>query len=210
MNPKRWPNLISGTRVALMPAVLTTAIAGLRSWFVLLLTAALLTDAIDGFLARRLNAHTELGRKLDSVADYLTLITGIAGIALLWPEIMRRELPWVGAGLASFFAVVVYGFVRLGRAPFYHTWASKVAAVGTALSLIPLLAGWSATPFHVLIAVQVLVGLEELAIAFLVPEHAGEMASVWHALRLRQTRPPPAALAVQTDSTLVSQKLPGD
>lgn len=187
MNPKLWPNLISGARVALMPAVLTTAIAGSRVWFVTLLAAALLTDAVDGFLARRLNAHTELGRKLDSVADYLTLITGIAGIALLWPEIMRRELPWVGLGLTSFFAVVVYGYVRLGRAPFYHTWASKAAAIATAFSLVPLLAEWSATPFHVVISLQVLVGLEEMAIAFLVPGHAGEMPSVWHALRLRRT-----------------------
>lgn len=185
MNRKLWPNLLSGTRVALMPAVLATAIAGSRPWFVVLLVAALTTDALDGFVARRLKAYSDLGRKLDSVADYLTMITGTAGIALLWPEVMRRELPWVCTGFAAFFAVVVHGLVRLGRAPCYHTWASKTGAVGTAFSLIPLLAGWSATPFHVMIGLQVLVGLEELAIALLVPAHVGEMPSVWHAWRLR-------------------------
>ena len=103
------PNLLSGARIALMPAVLSTAIGGSRRWFVVLLVTALLTDALDGFLARRLNAYSDLGRKLDSAADYLTMITGIAGIAMLWPDIMRRELPWVVAGLAAFFAVIVYG-----------------------------------------------------------------------------------------------------
>ncbi|MEY4939624.1 MAG: hypothetical protein RIQ93_1359 [Verrucomicrobiota bacterium] len=180
-----------------MPAVLAIALAGSRGWFIALLAAALLTDALDGFLARRWNAHTALGRKLDSVADYLTMITGIAGISLLWPDIMRRELPWVVVGLASFFAVVVYGFVRLGRAPFYHTWASKIAAVATAFSLIPLLAGWSATPFHVMMALQVLVGVEEMAIAFVLPAHTGEIPGIWHALRLQRMRP--AARVLRAD-----------
>jgi phosphatidylglycerophosphate synthase len=89
------PNLLSALRIALMPAVLLTAVGGSKPWFVGLLVAALLTDAFDGFLARRLHAESELGRKLDSFADYLVMITGIAGIALLWPDIMRRELPWV-------------------------------------------------------------------------------------------------------------------
>jgi phosphatidylglycerophosphate synthase len=186
VNRKLWPNLISGTRIALMPAVLTTAIAGSRPWFLGLLAVSLATDALDGFLARRLNAYSELGRKLDSVADYLTMFTGLAGIALLWPEIVRRELPWIVSGLAAFFAVVVYGFVRLGRAPCYHTWASKVLAVACAFSLVPLLSGWSATPFHVAIALQVVAGLEEMVIALILPSHVGEMPSIWHAWRQRR------------------------
>ena len=180
------PNLLSALRIALMPAVLLTAVGGSKPWFVGLLVAALLTDAFDGFLARRLHAESELGRKLDSLADYLVMITGIAGIALLWPDIMRRELPWVATGLVAFFAVVIYGFVRLGRAPCYHTWASKILAVACGPTLIPLLAEWSAVPFHVVMTLLVLCGAEEILIAALVPWHVGEMPTVWHAWRLRR------------------------
>src|SRR5687767_935055 len=169
MNPKRWPNLLSGARIALMPAVLLAAMAGSKRWFLILVATSLSTDALDGFLARRLNAFTEFGRKLDSAADYLTMITGLSGIALLWPDIVKRELPWIVAGLAAFFAVVIYGFVRLGRAPCYHTWGAKIGAAGCALSLIPLLNGWSSVPFHAMIVFQILAGLEEMAIALLVP-----------------------------------------
>jgi phosphatidylglycerophosphate synthase len=181
------PNLLSALRIALMPAVLLTAVGGSKPWFVGLLVAALLTDAFDGFLARRLHAESELGRKLDSLADYLVMITGIAGIALLWPDIMRRELAWVATGLVAFFAVVIYGFVRLGRAPCYHTWASKILAVACGPTLIPLLAEWSAVPFHVVMTLLVLCGAEEILIAALVPWHVGEMPTVWHAWRLRRT-----------------------
>ena len=188
VNRSVWPNVLSGTRIALMPAVLSTAMAGSRRWFIVLLMTALLTDALDGYLARRLNAFSEFGRKLDSAADYLTMITGIAGIALLWPDIMHRELAWVVSGLVAFFAVIVYGLVRLGRAPCYHTWASKTLAVACAFSLIPLLAEWTALPFRVAMALLVLGGAEELAIAMLVPWHVGEVPTVWHALRLRAAR----------------------
>lgn len=186
MNPKLWPNLLSGARIVLGPAALIAAIGGSRAGFLTLLAAALTTDALDGFLARRLNAFSDFGRKLDSAADYLTMITGIAGIALLWPIEMRRELPWIVTGLAAFFAVIVYGFVRLGRAPCYHTWLAKFGAVGIALSLIPLLSGGTPLPFHVMIVIEVIGALEEMTIALLIPAHTGEMPTVWHALRLRR------------------------
>jgi phosphatidylglycerophosphate synthase len=188
VNRKTWPNIISATRIALTPAVLTSAMAGSKPWFVALVSASLLTDVLDGFLARRWNAFSDLGRKLDSAADYLTMITGLAGIAMLWPDIVRRELPWIVAALISFFAVIVYGFLRLGRAPCYHTWASKVGAVGCSLSMIPLLAGWSSLPFHLTTVLQVLGGIEEVVMVMLVPWHTGELPTIWHALRLRRER----------------------
>lgn len=185
MNPKLWPNALSALRIAVSPAMLMVAIGGERAWFVALLAVALTTDALDGFLARRFNARTDLGRKLDSAADYLTLVVGLAGIALLWPDIMRRELPWVATAVGSFFAVIIYGFLRLGRAPCHHTWLSKLGAVACALSLVPLLAGWSAVPFHAVTVLQVIGGLEELLIVMRVPWHVGEVPTLWHAWRLR-------------------------
>ncbi len=182
------PNLLSAARLLLMPLALMAALMGSKSWFVGLLGVALLTDAIDGPIARWLRAESEFGRKLDSAGDYVTLLLGVAGIALLWPEIMRRELPWVAAGLTLFFAVIVYGFVRLGRAPCYHTWLAKISAVACALSLVPLLAEWTELPFRLAVILQVIGGLEELAIVLLVPWHKGEVPTLRHAWRLRRER----------------------
>ncbi len=186
MNRKHWPNVVTASRLALMPAVLASALAGSRPWFAGLIATALLTDAIDGFLARRLQAYSDFGRKLDSVADYVTMLVGVTGIALLWPEIVRRELPWVITGVTAFFAVIVYGLVRLGHVPCYHTWASKAGAIVCPFTLVPLLNGWTAAPFHAAMVWLVITGVEEIAIAMLVPRHSGEMATVWHAWRQRR------------------------
>jgi phosphatidylglycerophosphate synthase len=186
VNAKLWPNLLSGLRIALMPAVLTAAMAGSRPWFLLLLGASLSTDALDGFLARKLNAFSEFGRKLDSAADYLTMITGLAGIAMLWPAIVHREILWISAGLTAFFGVVAGGFVRLGRAPCYHTWATKAGVIGCALSMVPLLTQTAAWPFHAMIVLLIAAAVEELAIMWLIPKHVGEMPTLWHARRERR------------------------
>src|SRR5690606_15157083 len=116
----------------------------------------------------------------------LTMMTGLAGIALLWPEIVRRELPWIVAGLVSFFGVIAFGFLRLGHAPCYHTWAAKAGMAGCALSMIPLLSGWSAMPFHLMVILLIYAAVEEVIISLLIPRHEGEMATVWHALRMRR------------------------
>jgi phosphatidylglycerophosphate synthase len=186
MRKSQWPNIITASRIGLMPVVLASAIMGERWWFVGLLTVALSTDVLDGYLARRLNAHSQLGRKLDSIADYTVLFVGLAGIALLWPDVVRREWPWFAAVMGSFFTAMIFSFVRLGRAPCYHTWLSKGTVAGCALALIPLLAGWTATPAHVVAILQVMVGVEEIAIVLLVPWHVGEMPTVWHAWNLRK------------------------
>lgn len=186
MTRKHLPNLVSATRIALMPAVLATALGGARLWFTVLIIVALLTDALDGYLARRLDAVTQFGRKLDSAADYMTIIVGVSGVALLWPEIVKRELPWIITGVVAFFAVIIYGFLRLGRAPCYHTWASKTGMILCPLTLVPLLNEWTPRPFHAAMLLLVLTGIEEIAIALVIPRHAGEMPTVWHALRRRR------------------------
>ncbi len=114
MPKSRLPNALSALRMLLAPASLVAALAGSRPWFAGLLAAGLLTDALDGYLARRLKAESDFGRKLDSVADYVTMLIGIAGIALLWPDIMRRELPWVFAALAAFYLQIPVGHVEAG------------------------------------------------------------------------------------------------
>ena len=168
---------------------------GGKQWFIGLLGVALLTDILDGYLARRLDAHSEFGRKLDSVADYLTLATGLAGLALLWPEVVRREWIWFAAVMGSFSAAMIFCFLWLGRAPCYHTWGSKVTVAACVVCLIPLFGGWSARPSHVVAVFQVLVGVEEIVIAILVPHHVGEMPSAWHAWRQRHHRKIVTAMA---------------
>ena len=63
------------------------------------------------------------------------------------------------------------------------------------LAVVALLAGGPAAPFRVAVVLQVLCGVEEMTIAFLLPGYSGEMPSVWHALRRRRAAAAPAVQA---------------
>ncbi len=181
------PNLISSLRLVCAAAiVVVVATGGTRAWFLGLLAAALLSDAVDGYLARRLHAASDLGRRLDSWGDYAVLSAAAYGLWMLWPDLVHREIRWLIAGLTSCYAIVIYGLVRWSRILAFHTMASKALAVALPLALAVLLAGWSAVPIHVVVALQLVGAVEELAIAFVLPGFSGEMPSLWHAVRRRR------------------------
>src|SRR5512135_3697009 len=103
---KALPNLLSLLRLALAPAmVIVAATTGSRAWFLVLFGLSLVTDALDGFLARRLHAESDLGRRLDSWGDYVMTAAAVAAIWMLWPEVIRKEWPWFLTTVVGCFAI---------------------------------------------------------------------------------------------------------
>ena len=98
------PNLLTGVRIALLPAIVSRFRRGdLRGALVLYLLS-MLTDAADGYLARRLGQITNLGKLLDPLADKLSLLT------LLWLFAEREEIvQWAMALMLFKEAVLVAG-----------------------------------------------------------------------------------------------------
>jgi len=69
------PNLITLGRILLVPVVIWAITAGeYRGAFILFLAAGI-SDAIDGFLAKRFGMTTELGAYLDPLADKAMLVS---------------------------------------------------------------------------------------------------------------------------------------
>jgi cardiolipin synthase (CMP-forming) len=101
-----FPNLLSFARLLSVPLIVWLALDGQMTFAFWLFVAAGVTDAVDGFIAKRFNAQTELGSYLDPLADkallvgiYLTL--GWLGHIPRWLVIMVafRDLTIVGGAL---------------------------------------------------------------------------------------------------------------
>ncbi|HHH72959.1 MAG TPA: CDP-alcohol phosphatidyltransferase family protein, partial [Sulfuricurvum sp.] len=73
------PNILSMMRLAMAPLLVLTGITQSPESFFILLTLMLLSDALDGYLARRLQQTTVLGAKLDSYGDYATYLAVALG-----------------------------------------------------------------------------------------------------------------------------------
>ena len=74
------PNVLSFYRLISFPVVLFFILTNRESVFVILLIINLITDILDGAVARIFNLRTEFGAKLDSLADDGTIILAILGI----------------------------------------------------------------------------------------------------------------------------------
>lgn len=102
------PNLITILRILLVPVAVWLVISEQFGAALAVFALAGLSDGIDGYLARRWNARTELGGYLDPLADKALLVSlyivlGVEHIIPAWLVILvvSRDLLIVSAVLLS-------------------------------------------------------------------------------------------------------------
>jgi cardiolipin synthase len=102
------PNLITLARILLVPVVIWAITSGEMRIAFLLFLAAGISDAVDGFLAKRFGMATELGAYLDPLADKAMIVSiyvalGIAEAIPRWLVILvvSRDIMIVGAVMLS-------------------------------------------------------------------------------------------------------------
>jgi CDP-diacylglycerol--glycerol-3-phosphate 3-phosphatidyltransferase len=76
------PNVVSLARLALVPVAIALLVAERRAAVALVLAAMVLSDWVDGFLARRTGRVTGLGKVLDPVADKAAIDSLLATLAV--------------------------------------------------------------------------------------------------------------------------------
>jgi cardiolipin synthase len=101
------PNLLTGARLVAVPVFVALFLRGDRKAALAVFVGAMITDALDGILARALKQFTRIGALLDPVADK---VLGLAALVLLcW----SRALPWWLLGITLFRDVCIFTAIWL-------------------------------------------------------------------------------------------------
>src|SRR5688572_24036172 len=115
------PNIITVARIAACPVIFFLALApgiGARVWAFVLFVAAALSDVWDGWLARRYDLITDVGKLLDPIADKLLLVATFVPFYIVSHRGTEADLiPWWGA-MPVWVLVVIFGrelFITLFR-----------------------------------------------------------------------------------------------
>ncbi|ACL69820.1 CDP-alcohol phosphatidyltransferase family protein [Halothermothrix orenii] len=131
------PNLLTLVRIVLIPVYINYFISGDYITAAVIFSISGLSDFFDGFLARRYNVTSKLGRILDPLADKLTIISilfllvtvdiipELAAIVILTREI----LVLLGSGIAYVLGIDMINPSILGKISvflLYVTLAGKL------------------------------------------------------------------------------------
>lgn len=140
------PNLISLVRLGCAPLVWWLLFGADAPWSAAVLLGVLgASDWVDGWIARRFDQGSELGKVLDPTADRILLLTGV--LALL----VDGSVPvWYGVLVLArevVIAVVTVSLAVAGARRIDVLWAGKAGTLATMFSLPAFLAaaitdGW--------------------------------------------------------------------
>lgn len=128
MKPKYIPNAICIARIILVAPIVWSLLEGRYGLALGLITIAGLSDALDGFLARRFDWRTRLGGLLDPAADKLLMFASFVTLTIIGLVPVWFTAIVIGRDLVIITGTIVY---QLFVAPMYGepTNASKLNTV---------------------------------------------------------------------------------
>jgi len=175
------PNILSLARlVVFLPFLWMLAIRGQPAWLGAVLIPALLTDAADGWLARALDQVTALGARLDSIADNTLLVSAVAWLAMLRPEVLAgRAGTMLTLSVGLWAAAITIGWIRFRRFANLHLYSHKISAgVGGAFLVVAFLYGFVPWLFYMAATASCLASVESITLLLKrdrVNEHMGSI-----------------------------------
>jgi cardiolipin synthase len=152
--PKTIPNIITLARILLVPVIVWAIASNEMAIAFTVFIIAGVSDAVDGFLAKRFDMASELGALLDPLADKALLVSiyvslGIWGAVPRWIVILvvSRDIMIVGAVIISW----LFG-KPIPMKPLMVSKLNTVAQVGfAALVLAALGFGFNSKPYDMIL-----------------------------------------------------------
>lgn len=142
------PNILSFFRIIMIPMIVVLYNNGLYTAAGITVLVSGLTDAVDGYIARKFNQISTLGKALDPIADYLTQIVITYCIARKHPVVMLLFIILIVKQLIMGIGGLL--FINRSGTTFSARWWGKLATAAlfagmTLILLFPNIPAWLIT-----------------------------------------------------------------
>jgi cardiolipin synthase (CMP-forming) len=192
MNTKYYylVNGITLYRLVMAPLLIFLAFNKQLDLFKWLITLSFLTDAFDGYLARRYKAVSVLGAKIDSVADDLTIFAAFVGVVVFRYEVLKQQIVLLALLFFLYLIQLIAALVRYRKPSGFHTYTAKIAAVLQGIFLISLF--FFPEPFYILFYVALIFTaldiVEEIVLVFMLPHWQADVKGLFWVIRGRHIK----------------------
>jgi CDP-diacylglycerol--glycerol-3-phosphate 3-phosphatidyltransferase len=169
--------------VAAAPFLLLLIWLDQRQLFSWLLLISYSTDAIDGFLARKLKITSSRGSQLDSIGDQVTFTVGLAGLFFFEHGFMKSNLALLLIAFIPYFIQLIIAFKKYGKATAFHTYLAKLSAITQGVFILWLLFfGPIYWLFYTMIILGVLETIEEIMLIFMYDNWVAGVKGIYWAI----------------------------
>ena len=127
------PNSLTLLRIALTPVFIIFLFYDYpyaKLWALMVFFIASITDALDGYFARKHDQITEQGRFLDPLADKILILSALISFAVL------EIIPFWMVGLIVFRDLFITGLRVVMNQKGYHLVTSKIAKAKTSFQVV--------------------------------------------------------------------------
>jgi len=155
-----------------------------RLLFAWLLLISYSTDAIDGFLARKLKITSARGSQLDSFGDQITLIIGLIGLFYFEKDFVITNLVIILIAFIPYIIQMSIAYSKYRKATAFHTYLAKLSAIFQSIFIL-----WSLffSPVYALFYIMIVIGLletfEEIILIFMYDEWASDIKGIYWAFK---------------------------
>jgi len=120
------PNILSLYRILVFPLLLFFLLQHEKQLFTGWLAISLVTDILDGFIARNFNQQTKTGAKLDSIADIGSYLLAFAAIATFEWGFVVEHIEGLIVFILLYLGSLLAVFIRFGGVIGLHIYSCKI------------------------------------------------------------------------------------
>ncbi|MBS1660286.1 MAG: CDP-alcohol phosphatidyltransferase family protein [Bacteroidetes bacterium] len=187
MIPLNIPNVLSLYRLLCFPVVLYFALHGNAVVFTWLLCINLVTDILDGLIARKFNMMTEVGARLDSIADLGTYILAFVGVFCFKAADFKPYLFSFSIFIGLFIVCDLLALVKFRRLASLHLYSWKIGGYIQGLFFFTLFVFGFYTPFYYFAIIWgILSFIEHICVQLVLPELISNARGLYWVLRDRR------------------------
>lgn len=180
---RNTPNAISIARLCATAFLLTAVLKHHISIFKWLLLACLLSDIVDGLIARTFHLTSKTGAALDSAADMFTMLIGFFGVYVFQRVFVDQHLSSLLLILCFYLAEIIAALIRYGRLSSFHTLLDRIAAYSGGIFVMSLfLFGYHGWLFYLTVAIYIVSLVEEMILICLLPEWRTDVGNIFRVL----------------------------
>ncbi len=154
--------------------------------FTVFITISMVTDILDGLIARAFNMQTQIGVKLDSWADIGTTLSAFLAIYFFkWEQVKPHAFAFLIFFIAWLLTYII-AIVKFGRLAGLHTYLFKITGyVQGAFIVIVFVFNFYSLLFYMAVVVGIIACIEEIIIISIISKPISNAKGLYWILKNR-------------------------